>query len=264
MSGRPKTTIGVRDACVSVWGCSQVGRARTHNEDSFAMDADRGLFLVADGMGGYGHGEVASRLAVESVGRWIADASSFEVCPHCRRRHSHRELLRDAVEHAHSRIGAAIERDPSLHRMGTTLTGLWLHDGIATIAHVGDSRVYRVTSGTVERLTDDHTWVREQIEAGRLSEAEARGHLMSKLLTRALGNDPLVVDVAEHPARPGDAYLLCSDGLTSMLDDAEIGACLAAESSPERRCDALARCAAERGGEDDITVVVIHVNEGGC
>lgn len=243
---------------IDAFALSFVGKARDGNEDSFVADPDRGLFLVADGMGGYGHGDVAARMAVDSIGDWISRAhsptGSASASPKVPG-----DLLRTGLERAHDALKEAARSNLVLLGMGTTAVALWLSGGIAALAHVGDSRAYRFTRGDLELLTEDHTWVREQVAAGKLSERQAREHPNRKLLTQALGRGTIEVGMTERVVLPGDLYLLCSDGLSSMLDDAEITSCLAAGGRPERLCHELAARANARGGPDDITVIVVRV-----
>lgn len=246
---------------IDAFALSSVGKARDRNEDSFVADLDRGLFLVADGMGGYGHGDVAARLAVDSIGGWISLAHS-PTGPASASRKLPADLLRAGFARAHDALKATARSDLALLGMGTTVVALWLSGGIAALAHVGDSRAYRFTRGDLELLTEDHTWVREQIAAGKLSERQAREHPNHKLLTQALGRGAIAVDVTERVVLPGDLYLLCSDGLSSMLDDTEIASCLAEGGQPESLCRELAARANERGGFDDITAIVVRVGNG--
>ncbi|MGH9382321.1 MAG: Stp1/IreP family PP2C-type Ser/Thr phosphatase [Thermoanaerobaculia bacterium] len=247
---------GRLEAC----GLSDVGRARAHNEDSFASVPELGLFIVADGLGGHRHGELASGLAVESIRRAVEAAHAGRAG----RAGSitHAQALREAVEGAHAEVLEAIEQDSSLVGMGTTVVALWVCGGTAAIAHVGDSRAYCLRRGKLEQLTDDHSWVHEQVVEGHLSEAQAREHPLRNVVTQALGGyDPVTVAVVEQEARPGDVFLLCSDGLTSMLDDAEIAACTNGEGSLEELGQELVRRANERGGLDNITVVLIRIQD---
>jgi protein phosphatase len=246
---------------VEVYGLSDVGRARTHNEDSFAIDRDLGLIVVADGMGGHEHGEVASELAVRSI-REAVEAVRLEPVRDDAAAMPHTRALHDAVESAHAQVLAAIERDAGLTGMGTTVVAMWFRNGVAAVAHVGDSRAYRVGAAGLERLTEDHSWVREQVAAGHLSEAQAREHPLRNVVTQALGGvGAVAVAVGEQEAEPGDVFLLCSDGLTSMLDDAEIAASLTPGESLEDQCRELVRQANERGGLDNVTVVLVRVPE---
>jgi protein phosphatase len=252
-------TLAIR-AC----GLSDVGRNRAVNEDSFAIEAQLGLYLVADGMGGHGHGDVASQLAVESVrGSLVRDGAS------ARRRWSRRsssptsqQRLRTALTRANDRLLLAVEEKQSLTGMGTTLVALLVDGSRAVVAHVGDSRAYRLSAGKLELLTKDHTWVAEQVTAGNLSEEQARSHPFKSVVTRALGGDREVsVELTEVELIPGDLYLLCSDGLTGMVGDDRIHRRLADSPSPQEACRGLVYDANRGGGKDNITALVLAVEE---
>jgi len=238
------------------WGLSEVGVTRTHNEDYFEIDSRRRLYLVADGMGGHSHGEVASRTAVQAVREFLEDrlpaADGAET-------DGQRTLLRTAIHSAHEKVLCAIRQDGSLSGMGTTLVALLAQGSTVAVAHVGDSRAYRLRDRQLDLLTEDHTWVHEQVVAGFLSEEQARVHPLKNVVTRALGSDgEIKVDVQELPIAPGDRYLLCSDGLTTMLRDDEIERALSAPGSLEESCRQLVRAAKSRGGFDDVTVIVVE------
>ncbi len=275
---------------IKACGLSDVGMARSHNEDCFGIDPENLLFVVADGMGGHSHGEVASRIAVDSVQEFIERTS-----PRNRRRRSaegrrrmatvdmettHSELteedttdidlddaypgqtLEKAIHSAHDRVLGAIREDGSLYGMGTTLVGILVRHGVAAIAHVGDSRAYRIRDGEMRLITQDHTWVNEQVVAGFLSEEQARVHPLKNVITRALGGESEVqVDVDQVNLVPGDLYMLCSDGLTTMLTDNEIHQLVEQENSLEDVCRALVQEANDRGGVDNITVLLFEVEE---
>jgi len=265
---------------VRACGMSDVGRARAHNEDCFEIDPELRLYLVADGMGGHRFGEVAARVAVESIREFVAaTAGSDDTWPfvYDTRLHRHSNLLRHAVSQAHHRVLHAIRDDRRLYGMGTTVVGVYLDGEVAAIAHVGDSRAYLFRGGRLELLTEDHTWVNEQVVAGHLSERQARKHPLKNVVTRALGGEREVrVDVREVTVAPGDLYLLCSDGLTTMLDDREIAELARgaagegagepsgeAGPSPDDRLEGLCRALVERanarGGHDNVTVVALEV-----
>lgn len=255
---------------VTACGRTDAGRVRSHNEDSFDIDEERELYVVADGMGGHSHGEVASRMAVEAIRRFVAEIEKemdatwpFAYDPALQR---HSNVLKAAVRLAHDQVLSAIRRDGNLFGMGTTVVGCMVRGGTAAVAHVGDSRAYRFHGGKLDLLTQDHTWVNEQVVAGFLSEEQARDHPLKNVVTRALGGDSEVkVDVVEVELEPGDTLLLCSDGLTTMLDDREIEAHLAAlgEGGLNGTCDALVQEANSRGGHDNVTVVLLRAVEGG-
>lgn len=175
----------------------------------------------------------------------------------------HSRLLKMAVRRAHDNVLTAISKDGSLHGMGTTVVGLLLAGPTAAVAHVGDSRAYRLRDGRLDQLTQDHTWVHEQVVAGLLSNEQARSHPLKNVVTRALGGESeVVVDVREVQVEPGDLYLLCSDGLTGMLSDADIRDRLGSGRSLHEICRTLVNEANARGGLDNVTVVLLAVEDG--
>ena len=238
-------------------GLSDVGLSRSHNEDSLFVDADRGLFLVADGMGGHGHGEVASKLAVEAIVDYLDEA----LAPGAEgdQRPSVATALSAAVRSAHRRVVSAVEDDQSLLGMGTTVVGLMLRDEVATVAYVGDSRVYLLRDGRLHLVTDDHTWVNEQVKAGYLTLEQARTHPLKSVVTRAVGGDHEVeVDVVEVDVQSDDLFLMCSDGLTAMLGDDEIKDRLQHADDLDACCRKLVDDANDNGGVDNITVILMR------
>ncbi len=252
---------------VRACGLSDVGMARSHNEDCFEIDPGKNLFLVADGMGGHNHGEVASRIAVKTIQEFVEkafDADNTWAFLFDSRLSRHGNLLKIAIRLAHDQVLCAIRQDGSLYGMGTTIVGLLYDRDRAAVAHVGDSRAYRLRDGKLDLLTQDHTWVNEQVVAGFLSEEQARSHPFKNIVTRALGGEnDIVVDIQEFKLAEGDLYLLCSDGLTTMLDDREIEERLKAGGPLEDACRALVRDANARGGLDNITVVLMAVENQG-
>lgn len=242
-------------------GLSDIGQTRSHNEDNFLVDVSQGLFIVADGMGGHQHGEVASRLAVDSIRQSVnAPPAKGHSSGSSRDDGGNRNRLSDAVAGAHDYVLGAIQEDVSLLGMGTTVVAMLIHDDMAAIAHVGDSRAYRLENDRLELLTEDHTWVREQVSAGHLSERQAREHPLRNVVTQALGGTgEVAVEVSEERLHPGQIYLLCSDGLTSMLEDVEIESHLKSGQSLERICRDLVQAANGRGGLDNVTVVLVRV-----
>lgn len=247
-------------------GSTDVGLLRTHNEDCFAVDDGEQVYVLADGMGGHNHGEVASRIVVNTIRDYLAEAlanndSTLPLGYDPRlRRHSY--CLERSIHTAHDKALKAIREDGSLLGMGTTVVTALQQDDVITIAHVGDSRGYRLRNGHLELLTQDHTWVNEQVVAGYLSEEQAKSHPLKNVVIRALGGDSeVVVDVLETALRPGDLFLLCSDGLTTMLSDEEIHERLVADAPLEEICHRLIHDANARGGFDNITVVLMRVEE---
>ncbi len=242
-------------------GQTDTGLLRTHNEDCFRVDDARSLYVVADGMGGHNHGEVASRIAVEAMTQVIADVDSGLPADHDDSLRDHSKRLQGSIHLAHDHVLQAIRQDGSLLGMGTTVVGVSMQDEVAAVAHVGDSRAYRIRDGRMELLTQDHTWVNEQVVAGYLSEEQAKNHPLKNVVTRALGGDSeVVVDVLETRLRQGDLFLLCSDGLTTMLSDLEIHQRVVAGESIEAVCQRLITDANARGGFDNVTVVMLEVD----
>jgi serine/threonine protein phosphatase PrpC len=225
---------------------SDTGRQRTANEDSLYARAP--LFAVADGMGGAQAGEVASRIA----------ADSFE--PAKRGRESAEAFLRTIAEGANERIHSLAQHDSSRSGMGTTLTAALVEGDEVSIAHVGDSRAYLHRDGELKMLTSDHSLVEELRRQGRLTEEQAEDHPQRSIITRALGPEPRVeVDTVTVSARPGDAFLICSDGLTTMVKDERIAEILAEIPALDDAVSELVREANDAGGRDNITVVAFRL-----
>src|SRR5947207_9141622 len=211
---------------VKSFGLTHVGRQRQHNEDSFLVEDKAKLYLVADGMGGHAAGEIASRIAVDSISEFILHTKEDDgTWPHAYdeqyRRSTNR--LMAAVRMANTRVLEAMRKDARLRGMGTTVVAGLADDATMSIAHVGDSRAYLIRGGELTRITHDHSWVFEQVQAGMLTEAEAEKHPLRNVITRALGGALSVnPDAAEFESKPGDVVLLCSDGLTGMVPEDEI------------------------------------------
>ena len=247
-------------------GGSDVGRERAHNEDAILVDAERKLVVLADGMGGYQAGEVASQLAVDVVREDSSDATLTEsdlgrIDPETGISVAMRQL-RGAIEKANNRICSVARGREELNGMGTTIVAARFYDGRVGIAHVGDSRCYRWRENVLEQLTRDHSYVQDQLEKGLISEEEAKNSQQKNLITRALGIDAIAeADVQEFRTRPGDVYLLCSDGLSDLVDDQTIEAKLCADPSPPERVKVLIDAANANGGRDNISVIVVVVGD---
>ena len=225
---------------------TDTGRQREANEDSYFSRAP--LFAVADGMGGAQAGEVASRMAVEAFERADESGAAPE------------ELLRRTAQEANREIFDLAQGDSSRSGMGTTLTAALLHGDEISFGHVGDSRAYVFREGKLKQITNDHSLVEELRRQGKLTRDQAAEHPQRSVITRALGPEPNVdVDTMTFSARPGDVFLLCSDGLTTMLEDEDVAAILARESDLHKAARRLVRAANERGGRDNITVVLFRL-----
>ncbi|MEA2393055.1 MAG: family protein phosphatase [Solirubrobacteraceae bacterium] len=230
---------------------SDTGRQRRGNEDAYFARAP--LFAVADGMGGAQAGEVASHLAVEVLEQGLPDAGG-----------SVEERLRARVQEANARINELGRVDDERAGMGTTLTAAYVGEDELSIVHVGDSRMYRLRDGTFERLTDDHTLVEELVRSGKLTPQEADQHPQRSIITRALGPEAGVQpDTHTWPARDGDVYLICSDGLTSMVPETRVGELVQSASSLSSAGRALIDAANAAGGRDNITVVLFRLEDVG-
>jgi protein phosphatase len=229
---------------------SDVGRVRKANEDSYYVRVP--LFVVADGMGGAQAGEVASQIAVES----FKDPLDESLAPEPR--------MANVVRHANLEIHKKSRSSDEFHGMGTTITAVLLGDDEITIAHVGDSRAYRLRDGELERLTRDHSLVGEMVRRGAITEAEAEVHPQRSILTRALGpEDEVEIDTLSHSVKDGDVYLICSDGLTGMVSEASIAEQMGSGKPAKEIGETLIREANENGGVDNITVVAFKVESAG-
>lgn len=240
------------------YALSDVGRKRQHNEDSYLISEEVGLFAVADGMGGHRAGEKASRMAVDHLQQALT----------LPRRGATRDEVLGLLQHAMFSTGAAIydaaQSDPDLAGMGTTLTAVFLHGMRAYVAHVGDSRAYLYRDGKIEQITMDHSWVAEQVKAGLLTEQEAKESRFRHIITRSVGFEREVqVDGTICPVQAGDVLLLCSDGLSNYLEESDLCEVLSQHVYREAP-QLLVDLANARGGDDNITVVLIHLANDGA
>lgn len=243
------------------------GRVRGNNEDNFAVAPDLNLFVLSDGMGGYASGEVASRIAVDTVIDHFREAAAnsllaFNGVPHLGASEPARRLA-SAISLANTAIRATAAKDQARSGMGATIVALVFHENRVTVAHVGDSRAYRLRHGSLEQLTDDHSFVADQVRQGRMTRVEAEHSKLQNVLIRALGPEPeVLVDLSEEIVLDGDVFLLCSDGLTKELSDAQISAALDEVEDPRAVAARLIRMANDAGGEDNIAVVVVRFSPG--
>jgi serine/threonine protein phosphatase PrpC len=245
-------------------GVTDLGRVRTNNEDCFRIVEPLNLFVLSDGMGGDAHGEVASALAVETIVKHCmnekTDPAATQLGSSEPNWAEKTKRLTSAVHLANKNIYDSAEAHPEQHGMGATVTAAWIDGSKLSIAHVGDSRAYLLRSGTLQQLTSDHSLVAEQVRRGILTAAEAEESEMQSVLLRALGALPDVeVDTEEHTLFARDILMLCCDGLTRMVTEPEIAGTLQAETDPRRAAEKLVALANERGGVDNITVIVVRL-----
>jgi serine/threonine protein phosphatase PrpC len=237
-------------------GATHVGRVRRGNEDTLLVDSDRGIFLVADGMGGHAAGEIASALAAQTVGGTLVEGVDRGL-----NADALAQVMVDAFRTADRAIHAHVAQNPSTQGMGTTVTAFLLcADGTYRLGHIGDSRAYLMRGGQLAQVTTDHTLVQREVSEGRLTASGARRHRLSHILTRALGAEPSdEPDMLAGQLHPGDILLLCTDGLTGMLTDRMIAKVLPLDIRLEDRVAELIRQANERGGRDNVTAVMVEV-----
>ncbi|MDB5841606.1 MAG: Stp1/IreP family PP2C-type Ser/Thr phosphatase [Herminiimonas sp.] len=236
---------------------TDTGLVRSHNEDAIAISPDCGFAILADGMGGYSAGEIASGIAIASLKQTLELGVRI---PRAGRGGQVQRLVVESILSANAAIFEAARAEPQYRGMGTTVVVALFHHQNVMVAHVGDSRAYRFRQGVLEQITRDHSLLQEQIDAGLISPENARFAQNRNLVTRALGVDRDVeVEGHDHQVEAGDLYLLCSDGLSDMLSDQEIAGILGSPLPDlQARCDALVLRANEQGGKDNISVVLVQ------
>ena len=248
-------------------GKSDKGVSRQNNEDNFCVDDDLRLFIVADGMGGAAAGEVASRMAVETIRNHVKRSSAGnEPFPtgsgYDKKFSDASNRIASGIRLANQAIYEASQSNVKWRGMGTTVAAALLDGSKMSIAHAGDSRIYLIRTSSIIQLTDDHSIVSEQVKSGLLTKEEAEGSEVRNIITRALGSAPSVeVDLDEIDIMDGDRVVLCSDGLTTMVSDNVILSTVAASDEPGRACSALIDIANKNGGKDNITVALVYVFE---
>lgn len=245
------------------YGLTDVGKKREKNEDSLLVNADLGLFMVADGMGGHLGGEFASKIAVktveETIQRLLGDPEATLATDSVFDRNDPGELLKYALKVASQRIYEEACRNTNLRGMGTTAVVLFIRDGRGFIGHVGDSRAYLVRNGEVRQLTADHSLVAEQLRAGFITEEELKHHKFKNIITRSVGfQNEVEIDLLIRDLEAGDRFLLCSDGLTNLVEDSDLHK-IVLKNPPKEACKKLIDLANKRGGDDNITVVITNI-----
>ena len=241
---------------------TDTGRARNNNEDSVSMDEAASLIVLADGMGGYNAGEVASGMLTSflttELGRWLREASSTALDTDVKR------AMDICVDNGNRAIFNAANSNPQYAGMGTTLVVAVFRDSSLLMGHVGDSRAYRLRAGRLQQITHDHSLLQEQIDAGLITVEQAAFSANKNLVTRAVGvEDTVQLETHVHEVMPGDLYLLCSDGLSDMLDDESISQLLLACDSLDEAAGALIDAANDAGGKDNISVILARASSGG-
>jgi protein phosphatase len=261
---RSRTSFPSLKGKIQVVSETDTGRVREHNEDAAAADMDTGLIVLADGMGGYNAGEVAAELAIKTISKLVRDGIE-----RAGRGEQDREsglmrqsiVLRDAVRRANKIIWQTAQTQPQCQGMGTTLVAVLFYDDRVSIAHVGDSRVYRQRNGQLEQLTLDHSLLQELVDRGFYSMEEASRSTNKNYVTRALGVEATVdVEIQEEDVLPDDIYVLCSDGLSDMVEDEDIHLTITTfNANLQTVAEQLVDLANENGGRDNITVTLARV-----
>ena len=246
----PAPTLRFEYACLT-----DTGRARNNNEDSVVIDEGAALAVLADGMGGYNAGEVASGMATSFIkaelGRWLSEASALATDTDVRR------AMDICVDNANRAIFNAANSNPQYAGMGTTLVVAVMRDARLLMGHIGDSRAYRLRDGVLSQITRDHSLLQEQIDAGLITPEQAAISTHKNLVTRAVGvEDTVLLETHLHQIQPGDCFLMCSDGLSDMLEDAQIAAVLRQHDSLPEAAHALVDAANDAGGRDNISVIL--------
>lgn len=240
------------------------GMVRSHNEDAIASDGDRGLVVLADGMGGYNAGEVASGMATTVITtelKQLIEERPPYLLEHEGGKAIAGKMLRDQIAKANTSIYQAAQSQPQYAGMGTTLVVALFYDNKVAVAHIGDSRLYRMRGDQFDQVTRDHSLMQEQMDSGLITKEQARQSANKNLVTRALGIDPSVEpEIHEYDTQVGDIYLLCSDGLCDMVSDEDIGMALQTLGANLPLCaQHLVQTANDNGGRDNISVILVRV-----
>jgi serine/threonine protein phosphatase PrpC len=244
-----------------------MGKKRAHNEDSFICDDNLGLFIVADGMGGHAAGDVASKIAVATVVEYMKESNRdpemtppFGMESNLTLEENHLKL---SIQLANKKIYRHSSLDRNFKGMGTTIVVIYFKSEYINIAHVGDSRAYHIRDGAINLITEDHSWVNEQVRAGLMSKSDARTHHLKNIITRALGSkEDVAIDINKIKAKDGDYFLMCTDGLNTHVTDEEIlETIIQTNYSLHQTVQKLIDTALKRGGEDNITLVFLKCVE---
>jgi PPM family protein phosphatase len=249
---------------LEIASCTDPGMVRSHNEDSIASDPVNGLVVLADGMGGYNAGEVASGMATTvittEIQQLLAKVKPFEIDAETKAPVAGK-MIREQVLKANTSIYQAAQSQPQYAGMGTTLVVCLFYDNKMTVGHLGDSRLYMLRASKFSQVTRDHSLLQEQIDSGIITAEQAKHAQHKNLVTKALGIDPTVEpEVREYPTKPGDVFLLCSDGLCDMVDDEDMGMTLQAlGGNLKLAAQQLVQMANDNGGKDNVSVILVRV-----
>ena len=249
---------------LEIASCTDPGMVRSHNEDSIASDPVNGLVVLADGMGGYNAGEVASGMATTvittEIQQLLAKVKPFQIDEETKAPVAGK-MIREQVLKANTSIYQAAQSQPQYAGMGTTLVVCLFYDNRMTVGHLGDSRLYMLRGSKFSQVTRDHSLLQEQIDSGIITAEQAKHAQHKNLVTKALGIDPTVEpEVHEYPTKPGDVYLLCSDGLCDMVDDEDMGMTLQAlGGNLKLAAQQLVQMANDNGGKDNVSVILVRV-----
>lgn len=255
--------MALKDA-LQIVSITDPGRVRGHNEDCVESRPELGIVVLADGMGGYNAGEVASGMATSLIAAGLTSAWKKDVLSRLDRDGSmalSRNILQAQVRLANTAIYEAAQKDPHCAGMGTTLVACLFYDNFLTVGHIGDSRLYRMRNDALEQVTRDHSLLQEQIDSGLITKEDARSSHNKNLVTRALGIDPDVeTEIHTYDVQEGDIFLLCSDGLNDMIEDDEIQMTLIAlRSNLDLTAQQLVQAANDAGGRDNVSVMLVRV-----
>jgi serine/threonine protein phosphatase PrpC len=254
------------DLTVDVAGKSDVGCVRSNNEDNFGYDSRYGIYVVCDGMGGQAAGEVAAKIAVDTILGYFRDANHSGELPQTTEEEDgsseRSSRLSSAIQLANKAVVEEASKHASQSGMGSTVVAVLTEGNLFSIAHIGDSRIYLVRNGEISQLTNDHSLVMEQVRRGLITMDEARTSKMQNIIIKALGTEEGVQpDVDDLFAQEGDVVLLCSDGLTRHLTDQNIAEIVSTDSSVQTICDRLIQSAKDKGGEDNVTCLLLRFVE---
>jgi len=245
---------------ISAYGCSDIGRFRDNNEDFWAVDVDANVYVLADGMGGHKAGEVAAKEAVETFSNLIKKFLGKD--DKVRDLKQTRIFIQEIIKEVNSSINRKARKDCELKGMGTTLCCVYFHEEGCVLGHVGDSRIYLLRENKLNQLTEDHSLVAELVELGELNERQAREYAYRNIITKAIGTEPIIEPtVSDCDFAVGDWVMMCSDGLSDLLSHADIERILVESSSKEDAVKTLIDGANKLGGPDNITVVLMQVQE---